>query len=367
MINNTPSGKLSLGSFNFIKGVAICVIILGHISLEFDIAKLSWFYPLFFLLDFLKTPFMPLFFIISGYTFKKRSMASLLKKTTQSLLVPYGIVMVVFAILQPLLMYMRSNNYTDAINNCISVTLAFLLGLPTPGKMLFGYKLYHCAIVWFLLAAFWGYNILNCILLQRRISVQILLVIACASLGYLLFQRNFYYFCIPHGLIAATYFYVGYFLKKTKLLERGLPHKWMYAVLTVIAVVYAFHGEFDLCYGKFAFFPMDYVGVIFLALLLLFVGIEIGNLDWKIFDAVHTVGAYSYWVLCIHSIEQKCLPWREFIQLTQSNPNLGFLLALIVKALIIIFCCKMIKYVSKRKYRKHKKYYEQQNLYTGLN
>lgn len=367
MINNTPSGKLSLGSFNFIKGVAICVIILGHISLEFDIAKLSWFYPLFFLLDFLKTPFMPLFFIISGYTFKKRSMASLLKKTTQSLLVPYGIVMVVFAILQPLLMYMRSNNYTDAINNCISVTLAFLLGLPTPGKMLFGYKLYHCAIVWFLLAAFWGYNILNCILLQRRISVQILLVIACASLGYLLFQRNFYYFCIPHGLIAATYFYVGYFLKKTKLLERGLPHKWMYAVLTVIAVVYAFHGEFDLCYGKFAFFPMDYVGVIFLALLLLFLGIEIGNLDWKIFDAVHTVGAYSYWVLCIHSIEQKCLPWREFIQLTQSNPNLGFLLALIVKALIIISCCKMIKYVSKRKYRKHKKYYEQQNLYTGLN
>lgn len=367
MINNTPSGKLSLGSFNFIKGVAICVIIFGHISLEFGIANLTWFYPLFFLLDFLKTPFMPLFFIISGYTFKKRPAAAVLKKAAKSLLVPYGIVMIAFGFLQPLLVYLRSHNIISAVNQCISVVLAFSLGLPIPGKIILGYKLSHCAIVWFLLAAFWGYNILNWILRQQRISCQIFLTIICAGLGYLLFRLNFTYFCIPHGLIAATYFYVGYFLKKTKLLERGLPHKWMYAVFTAIAIVYAFHGEFDLCYGKFAFFPMDYVGVIFLALLLLFVGIEIGNLDWKIFDAVHTVGAYSYWVLCIHSIEQKCLPWREFIQLTQSNPNLGFLLALIIKALIIISCCKMIKYVSKRKYRKHKKYYEQQNLYTGLN
>ena len=364
---NIRSKKLSLGSFNFIKGVAICVIILGHISLNFTVSQLTLFYPLFFLLDYLKTPFIPLFFIICGYTLKKSPFTSLLKKTAKSLLIPYSIVMIAFGVLQPLLIYLRSHSLSSALSQGIAVVLAFLLGLPIPGKMLFGYKLSHCAIVWFLLAAFWGYNILNWILRQRRISGQIFLVVACAALGYFLFQLNFTYYCIPHGLIAATYFYVGYFLKKTKLLERGLPHKWMYVFFTVIAVVYAFHGEFDLCYGRFAFFPMDYVGVIFLALLLLFVGIDIGNLDWKIFDAIHTVGAYSYWVLCIHSIEQKCLPWQEFIQLTQNNPNLGFLLALIIKTLIIVSCCKMIKHISKWKYRKQKMYYEQKKLHTGPN
>ena len=56
--------KVCLGSFNFIKGIAICIVMLGHIALDFDTGRLTWFYPLFMALSFLKTPFIPLFFII---------------------------------------------------------------------------------------------------------------------------------------------------------------------------------------------------------------------------------------------------------------------------------------------------------------
>lgn len=356
------SNKVCLGSFNFIKGVAICVIILGHIALNFDVSRLTWFYPLFAVLEFLKTPFMPLFFIISGYGFVPTSRRRTFQKMVRVFLVPYMMVTWAFGLLQTVSKYIETRSIVQALDRYVSVTLAFLLGIPIPGKVMFGYTLSHCAIVWFLLALFWAYNILNLILRAKRIRMQIALVLGCAALGYCLFLLDFTYFCIPHGLIATGCFYVGYLLKKSKLLEKGLPKKWMYYVWVLIAVLYATWGEYDLCYGQFRCFPIDYVGVIFLALLLLLIGIDIGRHEWKIFDVVNSVGIHSYWVLCIHSIEQKCFPWKFLIRATEAWPNQGFILTLLLKALIIAVCCKLLKRLSKLSYRKQKKAYVQREL-----
>lgn len=359
------TNKVCLGSFNFIKGVAICVVVLGHIALDFDVSRLTWFYPLFAVLQFLKTPFMPLFFIISGYVFVPTSRRSTLQKMVRMFLLPYMLVTWAFGLIQTASTYIQTQSVERALDRYVSVTLAFLMGIPIPGKVMFGYSLSHCAIVWFLLALFWAYNILNLILRAKRIRTQIALVLGCAALGYFLFWVDFVYFCIPHGLIATGYFYTGYRLKKSKLLEKGLPAKWMYWVWVLIAVIYATWGEFDLCYGKFRCFPVDYIGVTFLALLLLVIGIYIGRYEWRIFDTVNSVGIHSYWVLCIHSIEQKCLPWKTLIRATEAWPNHGFILTLMLKALIIAVCCKLIKRMNRWSYRKQKKAYVQKKLYSG--
>ena len=355
-LENQPN-KVYLGSFNFIKGFAICVVILGHIALDFDTSRLTWFFPLFAVLKLLQTPFMPLFFIISGYVFVPNSAKTVLKKMLKSLIIPYLVVGLVFSLVQPIVTYLQTHNDQQAWNRFVSVSVAFLLGIPIPGKIILGYKLSHCAIVWFLLALFWAFNILNLILKVKTRKLQLVCVLACAALGKALFLLDFTYFCIPHGLIATSYFYVGYLLKKYKLLEKRLPGKWMYPVWVVIAVAYAFWGHFDLCYGDFRFFPVDYFGVVFLALLLLVVGIRLGRYEWKIIDAVNNVGIYSYWVVCIHSIEQKCIPWKAFVGIVESCPNIGFVITLIIKAIIIIACCKLLKMMEKRRYRKQKKAY----------
>jgi len=354
--------KICLGSFNFIKGIAICVVVLGHIALDFEVSKLTWFYPVFIVLEFLKTPFMPLFFIISGYVFVPGPSGNTLKKMLRALILPYMVVTLAFSVIQPVSIYLQTQNIEQALERAVSVALAFLLGIPIPGKVLFGYKLSHCAIVWFLLALFWAYNILNLILKRRHVKSQAVCVLLCAVLGYSLFLLDFTYFCIPHGLIATSYFYVGYLLKKTRFLEKGLPEKWMRFAWILIAALYASWGEFDLCYGKFRFFPVDYVGVTFLAVLLLTIGIDIGKLDWKIFDVVNSVGVHSYWVLCIHSIEQKCIPWQSFIRMTENWANVGFILTLLFKAIIIGVCCKLLKRLKRWRYRKQKKAYVQKKL-----
>ena len=361
---NKETNRVCLGSFDFIKGVAICVVVLGHIALNFDIARLTWFYPLFAVLELLKTPFMPLFFIISGYMFVPTSRRSTLQKMVRAFLLPYMLVAWAFGLLQTVSMYIQTRSIAMALDRYVSVTLAFLLGIPIPGKVLFGYKLYHCAIVWFLLALFWAYNILNLILRAKHIRTQIALVLGCAALGYGLFRLGFTYFCIPHGLIATGCFYVGYLIKKTRLLVKGLPKKWMHYTWALVAVLYAVWGEYDLCYGKFRCFPVDYVGVIFLAMLLLVIGINIGRYEGKILNVVSSVGIHSYWVLCIHSIEQKCLPWDRLIEATQQWPNHGFILTLMIKAVIIAACCKLMKKMNKWSYRKQKRAYAKQKLCT---
>ena len=360
-MNKRPN-KVCLGSFNFIKGVAICVVVLGHIALDFDVSRLTLFYPLFVVLGFLKTPFMPLFFIISGYGFVPNSVKNTFRKMAKALLLPYLVVAFVFTIAHPITVYLQTQDWNAAMDRGISVALAFLLGNPIPGKTFFGIKLYHCAIVWFLLALFWAYNILNLLLKRAHKRTQTAVVLVCAALGYGLFQKEFTYFCLPHGLIATGYFYVGYLLKKFKLIEKGLPCKWMYPAWIAVALVYASWGEFDLCYGKFRFFPIDYFGVVFLALLLLVIGIYLGRLEWKVFDVINSVGIHSYWVICIHSFEQKCLPWNSFVQLTEDWPNAGFALTLLIKAAIIAVGCKLLKRMNKWRYRKQKRAYAQKKL-----
>lgn len=349
--------KLRLGSFNFIKGVAICIVVFGHFASDFNIEKLTLFYPLFAILEFLKTPVVPLFFVISGYGFATSRSRTTLKKTVKMLMVPYVLVMIVFSLLRPMQVYIQTHDWVQTSNNARSVLMAFLLGVPIPGKIFFGYTLSHCAIVWFLLALFWAQNILNLILKCKNLMVQFVLVVACAALGQMLFYVDWIYFCIPHGLIATTYFYIGYLLKKYMVMEKGLPQKWMYPIWIIISCLYAKWGVFDLCYGVFRNFWIDYIGVIFLTLLLLVIGIRVGRFEWRIFDVVKNAGVYSYWVLCIHSIEEKCLPWKNYVLFTADYPNLGFLFALIMKCVLISMGCVLLKKIQKWKYRRHKRSY----------
>lgn len=363
---NKSANKLGLGSFSFIKGIAILLIIFGHISVQFDMSQLTWFKLLFALLRLLKSPFIPLFFIISGHGFKENSIGKMLKKTVKALLVPYVLVMLGFCVFQPLAVYLSVQNWEKSINAGIIWGLAFLFGIPEPGKVIFGYSLAHCSIVWFILALFWAHNILNLILKRKRVIVKVILVASCALLGYFLCLCDVTYFCIPQGMIATSYLLIGYLLRQSKLLERGLPHNWMYIVWGILALLYAVWGHFDLCYGEFELFPIDYFGVAVLALLLLRLGIWVGRFEWKIITIVENVGLYSYWILCIHSVEQKCLPWNRWVLLTAENQNIGFILALIIKAIIIATCCMIIKRFEKWKYGKQKRYYERQKLCSKI-
>ena len=75
--------KIGLGSFDLIKGIAILSVIYLHAGWDScfsNIVNIVW-------KSFLGG-FMPMFFILNGYSFKKKPIIKMLKKTGSDFLVP---------------------------------------------------------------------------------------------------------------------------------------------------------------------------------------------------------------------------------------------------------------------------------------
>lgn len=355
--------KIGVGSFDFIKGAAMIVIIAGHMTFHFDLTKMPLLTPFFACLGLLQSPFIPLFFIISGYGFKEKPPGKMLHKTFKELIIPYIGVMVAYAIFYPVSYYYRYQDLNAAVNEGISYTLAFLLGLPERGKVMWGYTLKECSVVWFLLTLFLAFNLMNLILKIKNNAVQILLVALSASVGYVLIVREITFFCIPQGLIALSYCYLGYLMKKYKWIENASRKFWLYAVWALLVLVYANWGYFNLCYGDFVFFPIDYIGAAGMALLLIFLGVFIGRWEWRGLDWVKQIGVHSYWILSIHSVEMHCVPWGTMSKALSNHQTLAFFLEVILKAVIMTICCKILKKIGRMKYNRIKVQHEREKLY----
>lgn len=338
-------------------------IIAGHMTFHFDLTKIPLLNPLFACLGFLQAPFIPLFFIISGYGFKVKSLGKMLSKTFRELIIPYLGVMIAYAILYPLSYYYRYHDMTAAIEEGVSYILAFLLGLPERGKVLWGYTLKECSVVWFLLTLFLSFNFMNLILKIKNNAVQILLVALSAGIGYVLLVQEITFFCIPQGLIALSYCYLGYLMKKYRWIECAPRKPWLYIVWTLLVLIYANWGYFNLCYGNFVFFPVDYVGAAAMALLLILFGVYIGRCEWKGLDWVKKIGVHSYWILGIHSVEMHCVPWGTMSKALSKHQTFAFFLEVFLKAVIMTICCMILKKIGRMRYNRKKVQHEREKLY----
>lgn len=229
----------------------------------------------------------------------------------------------------------------------------FLLGLPAE-KELFGHHIWATGALWFILALFIAENILNLILKIKNRWLQYLSVAMCIMAGFLLYRVDFNYYCIPQGLHAVAYCYLGYLLKKHKLVERGLYSKWVYIILgTFVAAQVgwtAYSGQW------FGMSGGDYNIIIYLAagisgVFMLFAGVYCDRFEWKWLELFRKIGTYSYWVIIIHSIETLSFPWYE---IEKENPSslLAFAIEVAMKIIIIMTGCMICKKLSQSKYKR---------------
>jgi len=107
---------------------------------------------------------------------------------------------------------------------------------------------------------FLAFNCLNLILKIKQVIYQILCVVICVLFGNTLFHFDFYYFCLPQGLVAVGFCYIGYLLKKYKLFERLYNSPWTYLVLIPVSIAEYKWGCFDLCPGVFNNLFLDFIG-----------------------------------------------------------------------------------------------------------
>ena len=353
----TKEVRLNIGSFDLIKGIAMILVILLHILNNdgYDIAKLY----------FLRLPLkwirltgfiMPMFFIISGFGFRKKKPEKMLRKTVSELLIPYSVVALVIVLIYPIAFYLYQKNWNSAICEMIGYGLAYVLGIPEYGKSVFGLEIKWIATIWYLLALFFTFNLLNLILrIQSRI-IQIVSVISCVIIGYGLAIYDVNYFCIPQALLGLGYAYIGYLMREYHMLEHNLYSAWVYLILFPVVAIFTRCGKFNMAPGEIGSL-LDYAGAGCAAVLVIFLGVCLDRFAWKPLEYIKQVGIYNYWILCIHSVEIGLPQWSLFANRFPNHQQGAFLLAVMLKTILISSMCVVLKGLYKYRYRRRVKKY----------
>lgn len=347
--------KIGLGSFDFAKGLGILTVIFCHLSINYPVSESPLLAPVYCFLNIVSSGLMPMFFIISGYGFKEKQTDKMLKKTFYESFVALFFSMIVFSVLVPICYY-PVFKYSVAMWGKYSIrkVISWLFAVPTPIYIL-GEEISSISALWFLIALFWSQNILNQIVRIKNVYFQIACVALSVTASLYLYSIKFVVYCIPQGLMAVFFCYIGYILKKKLILEKNMYKAWPYIVMMPVCLAhFVLVGRkgglpFDLASGKFGFF--DFIAATISGLLFVFIGVLAGRCTWKWAEWIKNIGVHTYWILCLHSIELLGIPWWEISQ-EKTNSYLFFGIEIFIKIVLITSGCMMLKKISYYRYMK---------------
>lgn len=344
--------KVNLGTFDLAKGFGIISVVLIHTISYHNAEGSTLLQILFYYLRLIAPGIMPMFLIIIGYRFRETTFLKMLKKTFCDYLIPYFWAMIGYAIVYPMVMLILWKSWPNAIHETARFVLAFLFGLSKEGFVLFGYTLRFCAAAWFFLASFLALNLLNLLVKCKNVFLQMTLAISCTLLGYVLLRHDFFYYCLPQGLVLVIYCYVGYLIKQYNLLERMVHCVWLYAILTPIALAEGIWGYFDISSGTSNLFLLDSIGAACSGLLFVLLWVAVGQYEGKFIDLIRTIGTYSYWILAVHSVEMMALPWTLWPGVIPDHPLLAYGIEQFLRVILLTTCCCILKKTVRFRYKR---------------
>lgn len=348
--------RFTLASFDAMKGLGMPMIMLIH-----TLAHLNWQGSA--VLRFLKAMTiylgvggMAIFFMISGWGFKPKAAGKVLKQTFSNLIVPYLLVMLAYGILVPFTYYPVYSSLKDSAAFAARYVVAFLCGFGPDNTTIFGYETMWCTAAWFFLTLFIALNVLNLILKLKNNAVQIGCTLLCVITGIIMYQKDFFFFCLPQGLTAVGFCYGGYVFKKYDIIRRIYRKAWVYLVLIPVYLAEAKWGYFDMCQGVFQNIVLDFIGVGIGGLLHILLIANLQNVDWKILDWLSGIGIHSYWILAIHSVEMEVIPWYYIWKFAlPEHPVLALICEGILKAMILTAGCYLLKRIARHRYQRKRK------------
>lgn len=311
--------------FDLLRGIAITLVLVKH-SIHTDAESLMFW-------RFAYMVLMPVFFMISGYWLKEKTVLTGIKSGLQSFLKPYVISMIVINMVG--FVHRLSEHKLDEW---------FSLFL-TPSVLVYSGENSRIGAMWFVFALM-GAWILFYFLIQ--IKNQWLLCTACLSIGtagYFLLDLHLP-FQIAQAMIAQVFVYSGYLLKKRKLLEKSLKI-WQLLLLggiwLITGLVFCRNNVCDLATYHFGDSPLVIPGCICGCFLIIYIGIRINAVENPVFDKLSQAGRYTMWILCIHSIEAAVVPWKYLFKIVPEYSLAGTLLQLLCRTLMIIGGCMLLK------------------------
>lgn len=289
------------------KGITILLVVVGHVS-SLPIALNGILYSF----------HMPLFFVLSGYFFRKETVFESAKRMFPSLIIPYLVVGCIMRVIN-----ITKNYINGELFDCAD--LLSLFGVCWQ----FGDKVVSVGAIWFLVVLFLSKIFLQ-VFLNYKYGLVYILIISTISICI----TRYFHFILPFGIqqacVCTLFLYVGFLCKQYKLFEEvKMSDLFIYAMLFVMIpfMVKMNIGIRSNIY-QFGIFSVITSSAITIFIVLFLKSLLKYNF-FKIFKPFFMwCGSYSLVILAIHSIEARFFAYHSDNYLLESFIRLAICLLL---------------------------------------
>ena len=348
----------SIGFFNFARGIGIIYVLFGH--------SILLLYPM----SFTDNPFgncvsilgggcMVLFFLISGYGFRRRRMGKCIKMQIKFLLKPYWITAGCIIGAKLVLAFLRQRSFWKFGGQYIFSYL-FAINRGADGGYrgtILGLHVDDVAMMWFFWAMFGGWVLCNAITGVKRKSLQCILVVLCACIGVsITYISDIWPFVLPQMLQAVGFIFLGYMIREGHLMERTLP-VWLYITAGATAGISIVWGGVDIYTGVWKLGFLDYLGIVAIGFIGMrfFVWLARKSRKLPAYDFISFIGGRTQIILCIHAFDEKVLPWGWLEPFFTGEYWLGCVVYFIIRCAFIFVAYQAVQFVNYKFFRKWRK------------
>jgi len=294
--------KNKIDYIDIARGAGILLVVLGHcVSIPEGLNH------------FVFSVHMPLFFILSGFTFSRKNCddpAGFIKKNVKSLLVPYIISCVLIILIQFVKALAAGE---DAVYELVKWTVSAIYGTGTHYLDFIpeaGIPITFIGALWFLLAMFFARIIMMLVL---KTKTPFLWVTASFFLGYVSARKiGWLPFSFQAGMCAVLFLYIGFVIKEKDLFRWDRVH-WILKVLMALAWIYCFVycGRLWMVSNTFSDGFLDIIGGISGTFVIVYISLGLEKIGFlrKIFVFL---GRISLGIMCAHTVVLDCWPMSFF-------------------------------------------------------
>lgn len=326
----------SVGMFDLHKGMAMICIIFFHVYQQYNFIDFEGeINVILSLFDLIVTPLfssiLVQLFVISGYGFRKRDIRKFAKQQIQFLLKPYIITAIASTVLLVVCHFSAYSSYKGAIKEGIKQMIGFIIGIPVTTEI-FGFQIYPCGPIWFMLAFVFGGILFNFLLNYVPDKLQFASCVLLYVIGQLLLPYEAYFpFCIPRCLIVTNGLFAGYWIKKKKIFNNPVSIKEI--CLLSVCILFL----------NIKFNPVSMYLIIIIGVIVTHIVLTIDRKLKKSPEIICFIGRYSFYIMCIHTVDMMGILWYLVTEKTNKWPVLAFMGTGFLRLSAITFVCYLIQ------------------------
>jgi len=325
---------------DYAKVIGIFLVIFGHTIENMNLINI--YDKVGQLWDYIYLFHMPLFFIVSGYLYKKYEQDKNFGKVLYGLIIPYLIYQFIF---YP---FSVTNNIVVGHVDSIQALIKSLAGIVIGDFYITNFSLPVCGPCWFFLPIIFIRILFSRIDLSLRKLVLMVIASMCL-LKVLLSTTTDLIFCLDNTIMALPYFILGYGLRRSDLFNKLISCNdkkinILLGIFILIAslILYALLKINGLVEMNLEIIP-EYANR---SVILTYIAGIIGSLAVILFskffiaknDFVDTVSKNTLFIIFFHFLIIYLLKWADFKKLAEmiNNPYCSLLVAFIIAVLILL-------------------------------